>query len=58
MKGLLDQDLPHAVRRELSGHDYFTAAYTLEAIRPLYPALIEVLSNLQPREFVKLARTP
>lgn len=27
MKVLLDENLPHQLRRELSGHDVFTAAY-------------------------------
>ncbi len=107
MKVLLDEHLPHALRRELSGHDYFTAAYmgwsgvengdllaiaaaaafdvvvtndhgleyeqnldtlpvavvllmaeanTIEAIRPLYPSLLEALTTLQPRQLVKLDR--
>ena len=27
MKVLLDENLPHQLRRELTGHDFFTAAY-------------------------------
>jgi hypothetical protein len=30
-------------------------ANTVEAIRPLYPALLAALTNLRPREFVKLS---
>ena len=107
MKVLLDENLPHAIRRELSGHELFTAAYmqwagiengdllrlaadagfdavvtndrgleyeqnlhalpvavvvllsdgnTIEAIRPLYPLLLDALTTLQPRQFVKLAQ--
>src|SRR4051812_45152376 len=32
-------------------------ANTIEAIRPLYPALMDALRNLRPRELIKLGST-
>lgn len=106
MKLLLDENLPHQIRKELPRHDVFTAAYmgwggiengellrvasaagfdalitndrgleyqqnldaqplavivvlaeanTIEAFRPAYPALLDLLTRLRPREFAKLS---
>jgi hypothetical protein len=105
VKILLDENLPHQLRKELAGHEVFTAVYmgwsgvengellrraaesgfdalitndrgleyqqnlnalsvavlvilapanTIEAIRPLYEALTHGLSQLQPRQFVRI----
>jgi hypothetical protein len=106
LKILLDENLPHKMRRELPGHEIFTAAYmgfneiengellrrvaaagfdalvtndrgleyeqnlsnlpvavvvvlapanTIEALRPAFPALLEALAVLRPRQFVKVS---
>jgi hypothetical protein len=105
VKLLLDENLPHQMRLEFTGHDIFTVAYmkwagiengellrraaadgfdalitndrgleheqnvgslpvavivllakanTIEAIRPLYPMLLDALGRLRACEFVKL----
>ena len=106
MKLLLDENLPHRLRTEITGHDVFTVAFmgwsgvqngellkkavsegfdaliandrgleyevnqtalplavivlladsnTIEALRPLYPALGAAVKNLLPRTLVKVS---